>query len=130
MSDPVDAIAAVSLVQAATASSPAHSLQQAPQLSEVSIPEFGNGDLRGTVASLGKFTDRIFGQSTDGPAAMLARVERAALESITPQDYLRATIVATDLSMYVSVSMLKFHVSSSLGSAATGLFNTLLKNRE
>ena len=93
------------------------------------MPAFGGDDMRGTVASLGEFTDRIFGQSTDGPAAMLARVERAALDSITPQDFLRATIVATDLSMYVSMSMLKFNVSSSLGSAATGLFNTLLKNR-
>lgn len=112
MNDPVSAVSAFTATPAVRAIRP---------------PDVG---LRDTTATLGEFSTRVFGRDGGGPAEMLARLEQAALNSISPRDYVRSMLVATDLSMQVSASMMKFHVSSSLGSAATGLFNTLLRNRE
>lgn len=86
--------------------------------------------LRAAAAALGDLGGRVLDPAAANPASMLAQVEHAALNALHPRDYLRATLVATDLSIHVSTSMMKFHLSSSLGNAATGLFNTLLKNRE
>jgi hypothetical protein len=87
--------------------------------------------LQDVAKSLGDFSNRMFApDDSSGPGAMLASVERAALSSFKRDDYLKTVLVATDLSVHVSMSMMKFHLSTSLGSAATGLFNTLLKNRE
>ena len=87
--------------------------------------------LQDVAKTLGDISNRMFApDNTSGPSAMLAGVERAALSSFKSDDYVKTMLVATDLSMHVSMSMMKFHLSTSLGSAATGLFNTLLKNRE
>lgn len=90
----------------------------------------GGGGIREAVNALQDVGSRLFAGNTEGPSAMLAGVEKAALSAITPQDFMRTSMAATDLSMHVSMSMMKFHLSTSLGSAVTGLFNTLLKNRD
>lgn len=88
------------------------------------------GSVQDLARTLDRFGSRMFAPEANGPAAMLSGVEQSMLTSMKPADYVRATLVATDVSMHVSMSMMKFHVSASLGNAATGLFNTLLKNRE
>jgi hypothetical protein len=105
---------------------------QAPTATKAAAPPSAElaGDLRKITTSMGEFSARIFGPEAGGPAAMFAAVERATLNSITPHDFVAMSLRFADMNTQLSMTMMKFHASSSLGSAATGLFNTLLKNRE
>jgi len=127
MTDPVPAIDAG---RAAMVELPRAGPMTATMVPLSTRPDPAHTGIGAMSSTLGRVSDRLFNVSSGGPAAMLAQVDRAAMQSFSGNDLLRSSLVATDLSIHVSMAMLKFNLSSSLGSAATGLFNTLLKNRE
>lgn len=129
MTDPISAVGAgLPASNASHAAHAAHAAHATPAAHSAAVAP--GGGLRAVAATLGDLGGRLLDPTAANPASMLARAEHAALSSLHPQDYLRATLVATDVSVHVSTSLMKFHLSSSLANAATGLFNTLLKNRE
>jgi len=57
-------------------------------------------------------------------------IQRSMLASIDPEDPAKTMVAMTNLSMEATASMSRLHLCSSLASAATSLFGTLLKNQQ
>lgn len=89
-----------------------------------------SADTGQAVAAVEDMAARLFQTSGENHAGLLNGLERSVLTTATPGDFLRATLAASDVTMHVSMSLMKIHLSTSLGSAATSLFGTLLRNRE
>lgn len=57
-------------------------------------------------------------------------IQRSMLAAIDPEDPARTMVAMTNLSMEATASMSRLHLCTSLASAATSLFGTLLKNQQ
>jgi hypothetical protein len=57
-------------------------------------------------------------------------IQRSMLAAVDPNDPVRTMVTVANLSMEATASMSRLHLSTSLASAATSLFGTLLKNQQ
>jgi hypothetical protein len=57
-------------------------------------------------------------------------IQRSMLAAIDPEDPAKTMVAMTNFSMEATASMSRLHLCSSLASAATSLFGTLLKNQQ
>ena len=129
MADPVSATAAGAALPPLPHMPAAQDPQRAAQFAQHMSGDAAGGT-RQSLAALEQATTKLFSPAEHGTSGLLAGLENSLLTTVTPQDFLRATIAASNVSIHVSMSMMKFHLSSSLGSAVTSLFGTLLKNRD
>ena len=65
-----------------------------------------------------------------GNARSLEEIRASMLHSIDLRDPIRTMFVLTDTAMEAQATFTRLHISSSLASAATSLFGTLLKNQQ
>jgi hypothetical protein len=65
-----------------------------------------------------------------GNARSIEEIRASMLQSIDLRDPIRTMFVLTDTAIEAQATFARLHISSSLASAATSLFGTLLKNQQ
>jgi hypothetical protein len=82
--------------------------------------------------SPGALQDAVGGLAAQlgGNVRSIEEIRSSLLHSIDLRDPIRTMFVLTDTAMEAQATFTRLHISSSLASAATSLFGTLLKNQQ
>lgn len=134
MTDPVVLAMPPADVAGAAAPRPAPTARFDPQdtkmfanlMQGVSMPQGASAGAPSTLRDAAMALAAQFG----GNVRSLEDMRHSMLESIDLSDPIRTMFAITDHSMEAQTMFAKLHISTSLASAATNLFGTLLKNQQ
>lgn len=88
------------------------------------------GELSQVSKALDGFSDRIFNKVDPKADALMSNIHRINEQPFSLDASRQALSNQFELQVHVAKEAVKFHMHLSLANSATGLFNTLLKNRD
>lgn len=86
-------------------------------------------ELRQVLGNFNEFSSRLFGAQAGSPEPNKS-LEKTLMNASSPNDVVGSLFVMSDMSAQVTKSVVRLTTSMAMGGAVTGLFSSLLKNRE